>query len=161
MGVFGPTKEMRTQCHFRDDGTIEIRPLEIEDTFLIERGKDGEIRRGWKHFYRNQYPFPGHGKIKPDMVTLSYDRDIILDPFGILENDVANPKNSSRTVVDITDGSKVHLEGTTAWLSEVGEARRLKMMANRGKRTNTDKVILFLGVALMLQIFIIILQVVL
>ena len=82
--ILGKPKEKRTQLHFRDDGAFEFRRLEIEDTFLVEK-KNDEIIKGWKHFYRNQFPFAGYKGIKPDQVTLSYDRDIILDPYNLVD----------------------------------------------------------------------------
>jgi len=137
-------KERRTQLHFRDDGSFEFRKLEIEDTFLVEKNKD-EIIRGWKHFYRNQFPFVGFKSIKPDQVTMSFDRDIILDPYGLIKDDKDNPEKRE---------AKGQLVGVKAWLSDVGEARRLKMMANRSKSKSYNMIIIFLGSALMIELLI-------
>lgn len=144
---FGIPKERRTQLYFRDDGAFLFRQLEIEDTFLVERDNNGEITKGWKHFFRNQFPFDGYKNIKRDQVTLSYGRDIILDPYNLIQDDEDNPqKGTAKVVLDVVNGEK-QLKGTKAWLSDVGEARRLKMMANRSKSTNYNKVVMFLGVA--------------
>lgn len=151
--IGGTPKEQRTQLHFRDDGTFEFRRLDIEDTFLVEK-KNEEIIRGWKHFYRNQFPFAGYKGIKADQATLSYDRDIILDPFGLIEEDEDNPEKRSKVVLDAAGGNK-EIKGTRAWLSEIGEARRLKLMANRAKKSNYNKIIIFLGVALLFELLII------
>lgn len=153
-GILGNPKEKRTQLHFRDDGTFEFRRLEIEDTFLIEKGKDNEIVRGWKHLYRNQFPFAGYKSIKADQVTLSYDRDIILDPYKLIEDDEDNPQKRTKVVADAVEGSK-EVKGTRAWLSDIGEARRLKLLANRAKSSNYNKIIIFLGSALMVELLII------
>lgn len=151
-GILGKPKERRTQLHFRDDGTFEFRKLEIEDTFLVERNKE-EIVKGWKHFYRNQFPFAGFKSIKPDQVTLSYDRDIILDPYEITKDDEDNPEKSTRVIQD--DTQRFEQRGVKVWLSSVGEARRLKMMANRAKSSSYNRIILFLGSALMVELLII------
>jgi len=144
--IFGTNqKDNRTQLHFRDEGTFEFRTLPIEDTFLVEKVKD-EIVRGWKHFYRNQFPFPGYKGMRSDLVTLSYDRDIILDPYGLVKDDRDNPEKKT---VQGQPG------GVRAWLIEIGEARRLKMMANRSKTKNYNMVIIFLGSALMIELLII------
>jgi len=146
-------KERRTQLHFRDDGSFEFRKLEIEDTFLVEKNNE-EILRGWKHFFRNQFPFAGYKSIKADQVTLSYDRDIILDPYGLIQGDKDSPDNRSvRVVTGATKDAK--RTGVELWLADVGEARRLKMMASRAKATNYNKVILFLGSVLIMQLLII------
>lgn len=150
--ILGTPKEKRTQLHFRDDGTFEFRRLEIEDTFLIER-KGDEIVRGWKHLYRNQFPFAGYRSIKPDQVTLSFDRDIILDPYNLVGGE-DDPAKSAKVVLDAVEGEK-EIKGTRAWLSDIGEARRLKLLANRAKKNNYNKIIMFLGVALMIELLII------
>lgn len=155
--ILGKPKERRTQLHFRDDGAFEFRRLEIEDTFLVEKDKD-EIIRGWKHFYRNQFPFAGYKGIKPDQVTLSYDRDIILDPYNLIRGDEGNPEKRTKMVLDAVEGDK-EIKGTRAWLSDIGEARRLKLLANRAKSSNYNKVIIFLGSALMVELLIIGLEV--
>lgn len=152
LNITGPPKEKAFQLHFRDDNSFEFRQLDIEDTFLIEKDKE-EIKRGWKHFYRNQFPFAGYKNMKRGQVTLSFDRDIILDPYGIIANDVDNPEKREKTVIDMF-GGETKLKGTRAWLSDVGEARRMKMMANRAKNNNYDKIILFLGCGLVIQLLI-------
>jgi hypothetical protein len=152
--IFGTPKERRTQLHFRDDGSAEFRLLDIEDTFLVEKDKDGEITRGWKHFYKNQFPFAGYKGIKPDQVTLGYDRDIILDPYNLVEKDKDNPNQSKKVLTDVVNKHK-QVTGVQAWLSDVGEARRLKLMAKRSTKSNYNKIIWFLGGTLMFELIII------
>lgn len=154
LGISFKSQERRTQLHFIDDGTFEFRKLDIEDTFLVERNKDGDIVRGWKHFYRNQFPFAGYKGIPRDQVTLSFDRDIILDPYGLSENDKDNPEKRGQALAATVEGKK-QLQGTPAWLSEVGEARRLKILANRSKNTNYNKIVIFLGIALFFELLVI------
>lgn len=147
--------ERRTQLHFMDAGTLNFRNLDIEDTFLVEKDNNGEITRGWPHYYRNQFPFAGYKGIKAGQVTLSFDRDIILDPYGLIKDDVDNPdKAPEKTVMNI-DTKSEKVSGVQSWLSSIGEARRLKMMANRGKDSNYNKLMYFLGAGLMLEFIII------
>jgi hypothetical protein len=150
MGIFaglqGTPKESRTQLFFRDDGKFIFRRLELEDTFLQEK-KDGAIVAGWKHFFKTQFPFPGYGRIPADMVTLGFSRDIILDPLGMIPSD-EKPKA----------GENRDREGRTmpkAWLVDVGNARRLKMIAARGQSQMTDKLVWILGGALLLELLIV------
>lgn len=152
--ILGTPKEQRTQLHFRDDGTCEFRKLDIEDTFLVEKDKNGEIVKGWKHFYNNQFPFAGYKGIKSDQITLGFDRDIILDPYGLIETDKDNPNKSQKILNEAAVKSK-QSTGIQAWLADVGEARRLKMMANRAKTSNYNKIILFLGITLIMGLIII------
>ena len=144
-GLRGTPKESRTQFFFRDDGKFIFRRLELEDTFLQEK-KDGEIVAGWKHFFKTQFPFSGYGNITADMVTLGFSRDIILDPAGIV------PKEDKPKTGKTVDG-----EGRTLpkpWLVDVGNARRLKMIATRGQSQVTDWLIWILGSALILELLI-------
>lgn len=145
MGLFsfGPPKEKRTQLFFRDDGKFQFRKLELEDTFLVEKNKDDVVQKGWKHFYRNQFPFEGYKGIPADMVTMSFARDVLLDPYDLVETR------------DKPDKGKGLVSEVISWLVEVGTMRRLKMIAKRGKISTYDKIVLFLGAAFMCQVLII------
>ncbi len=81
MGLFSTTKEMRTQLFFRDDNKFQFIKREVKYSCLIE-SKGEELIRAWKHFYCNQFYFPGYKNIPADNVTLGFTRDIILDPFN-------------------------------------------------------------------------------
>jgi hypothetical protein len=172
MGLFsfGPTKESRTQLLFRDEGSFEFRRLEIEDTFLVEKKdgkKDSDIVRGWKHFYENQFPFPGYGRIPADMVTLGFNRDIILDPYGIVKREELPPEEKQTGEGDALvlawpqgNGHKGRLFNKgQPWLVEVGHARRLKILAKRGRASIYDKIVYFIGATLLLEIVIILIKV--
>lgn len=138
MSIFGPPKEKRTQLYFRDDGKFTFRKLRIEDTFLVEK-KGDDIIKGWKHFYKLQFPFVGLGgsalelkkAIGSDMVTLGYDRDIILDPFGIVD-DKEKP-DKKRAIND------------NPWITDVAEGQRYKAQNKPGNRLLVEKITLILG----------------
>lgn len=77
---------------FRDDLTVIFRKLPIKHTALQEIKNDTVIR-GWKHFYKTQYPFNGYKGLPSGMVTLSFERDIVLDPHEILDENDLPPKH--------------------------------------------------------------------
>lgn len=150
---FGVPKEKRTQLFFRGDGRFEFRRMELEDAILVEKNKEGEVTSGWPHFYQAQYPFPGYKNIPADMVTLSHARDIILDPHKLVPiNELPDIKPDEKRKSGNNDNMKT-------WLANIGKASRLKIMAKRSKTKATDKIIVFLGTALMLQIVILLITV--
>jgi len=74
-------KEKKTQLYFRDDNKFHLVKRELEYSCLVEK-KGEDLKRGWKHFYGNQFFFPGYKRMSADAVTLGFARDIILDPFN-------------------------------------------------------------------------------
>jgi len=85
MNLFGTQKEQRTQLYFRDDGRFIFRKLDIENTFLVEKTKTGEASKAWMLRYKLLKRFDGFKGIGADMVTVSYARDIVFDPFSQLK----------------------------------------------------------------------------
>ena len=73
-------KEYKTQLFFTDDNRFRFVKRQLEYSCLVEKDH-GELYRAWKHFYANQFYFPGYKNISADTVTLGFSRDIILDPF--------------------------------------------------------------------------------
>lgn len=80
MGILEGKKQVKTQLYFRDDHKFQFIKRPLENTCLVERNK-GELYMAWKHFFSNQYFFPGYKSISADNITISCGRDIILDPF--------------------------------------------------------------------------------
>lgn len=74
-------KEYKTQLYFKENNNFKFIKRELEYSCLVEKA-NGEIVRGWKHFFGNQLYFPGYKNITADTVTLGFARDIILDPFN-------------------------------------------------------------------------------
>lgn len=135
--IFGAPKEHRTQLFLRDDGKFIFRKMRIQDTFMVEK-KGDEVIKGWKHFFRLQFPFHGYKNMKPDMVTLAFDRDIILDPFGIMKDGDKPEKNKP-----INENK---------WISDVAETQRYKHQAKPGAQLLLNKVTIFLGVATLIMV---------
>lgn len=137
MNIFGPPKEKRTQLFFRDDGKFIFRKMLIEDTFLVEK-VDNNIIKGWKHFFKLQFPFAGLKGIGADMVTLGFDRDIILDPYNLVDD---KDKPDIRKKINEND-----------WVTEVAEGQRYKAQNKPGSMLMVDKVTVFLGVAVLIMV---------
>jgi hypothetical protein len=149
MGMFGEPIEKSLQLYFRDDGRFIFRFLELLETIMVERNKEKAIIRGWKHIFGNQFPFVGYKNIPSGKVTLGFNRDVILDPYKL----VPDSEKPDKGAVD-TKGL-VRIKSIVKWLTDIGEARRLKLMAKRGKNSSYDRIIMFLGIGFMLEIVII------
>jgi len=81
---FGSGSIERTgQILIKDNGNIRFRSLEISDASLVEK-INGVVIKGWRHFFKLQFPFMGYGKIPAGSYTLSHERDIVYDPFNLL-----------------------------------------------------------------------------
>ena len=135
MNILGPPKEKRTQLFFRDDGKFTFRKLFIEDTFLVEKRGD-DIVKGWKHFFKLQFPFAGLKGIAADMVTLGFDRDIILDSYNLVDE---NDKPDKHRKINDND-----------WITDVAEGQRYKAQNKPGSMLLLDKITVFLGVAVLI-----------
>lgn len=77
--------ERTGQLLFRDNGNFRFRQIEISEASLVEKLK-GIVIKGWRHFFKLQFPFEGIKGIKAGMFTLSHERDIVYDPFNILSD---------------------------------------------------------------------------
>ena len=106
-------KEYKIQLYFQDDDKFRFVRRLVEYSCLVEKGK-GELVRGWKHFFGNQYYFAGYKGISAGTITLGFARDIILDPFNkIPTGDTVSEKPKSR------DAS-----GLKKWIAKIAENQR-------------------------------------
>jgi hypothetical protein len=128
-------KERRTQLFFRDDGKFQFRKLEIEHGAQVEKQND-EIIKAWPHFYGLQKVFNGFKGIGADMVTIAFDRDIILDIYDQLSPD-EKPEKGHQLI--------------KSWISRIGEGQRYKVQNKPGSMLLWDKITMFLGTALVLE----------
>lgn len=133
-------KPKRTQLHFRDDGQFEFRKLDILDGFLVEKQVQDVVVKAWLLFYKLQKRFKGYKKIGSDMVTISFDRDIVLDTFGQLR-DAEKPEKGSNLKKD--------------FVSKIATAKCYKHEHSGKKRDLYDKMVLFFGIALVCELLII------
>lgn len=125
MGIFD-NKEQKLQLYFYEDNSFEFKKRPLEHFCLLEKDGD-DIKRAWKHFYGNEFYFPGYKSIPAGMVTLGYARDIILDPFDKI------PKG---TEINQKPGKDQIKE----WISKIAENMRHVYRAKRNTMTTGDKV---------------------
>ena len=118
--------EKKTQLFFFDDNSFQFIKRPLKYSCFVEE-VDGNIIRGWKHFYGNQLNFPGYKNMAADTVTLGHARDIILDPFDkIPTGKEVNQKPTKDTLTD--------------WIAKVAENQRHTYRAKRSTMTTGDKV---------------------
>jgi len=123
LGIKTSQIERGTQLHFFDDGTFEFRKMPIEDSFLVEKNAKGDITRAWVMYFKLLKRFPGFKNIDSGMVTLSYGRNIILDPFNQLsdaEKPMEKGKFKSSFVKQIAE-SKCYQHEQKAKTSLIGD----------------------------------------
>ena len=104
-------KEYKTQLYFQDDNKFRFTRRQVEYSCLVEKQK-GNLVRAWKHFFGNQFYFPGYRGISADTVTLGFNRDIILDPF-----------NKIPTGEAVSEKPKDAL-GLKKWIAKIAENQR-------------------------------------
>lgn len=121
-GLFGG-KEKRLQFFSHDDNTVELRRMPVEESSLVEKNNSNEIVRAYPLFHKSQYSFNGYGSIPADMVTLGYERDIILDPHNILKDD-DKPEKGDGLVKE--------------WIKNIAETQRYKIQSKPAARTLID-----------------------
>ena len=129
-------RQKRTQLHFRDDGRFQFRRLEILDGFLVDRVGE-EIVSAWLMTYKLLKRFNGYRHIGSDMVTLCYDRDILLDNFNQLA-DAEKPDQG----IDLKK----------AFVTNIATAKCYRHERGKKSRTIYDKMVLFLGTAIILEV---------
>ncbi len=127
------------QLHFRDDGQFEFRKLEIEDSFLAEKQQQ-IVTAAWLMIYKLLKRFRGYGKIGSGMVTISFDRDIVLDSFNQL-SDAEKPEKGN-------DLKK-------KFVKNIATAKCYRHEHGRKPKTLMDKLVLYMGSAIILEVLII------
>lgn len=105
-------KEFKTQLYFQDDDKFRFVKRQVEFSCLVEKAK-GELVRGWKHFFGNQYYFAGYRGLSAGTVTLGFARDIILDPF-----------NKIREGVAVSEKPKADDTSLKKWIAKISENQR-------------------------------------
>ena len=124
MSLFTLGKERKTQLFFRDDNKFQFVKRSLMYSCLVEKSK-GVLVRAWKHFFGNQFYFPGYKNMSADTVTLGFNRDIILDPF-----------NKVPTGAEVSKKPDVKGDGLIKWIAKIAENQR---HIYRTERKNTFK----------------------
>jgi len=134
-GILGTPKEQRTQLYFRDDGGFQFRKLDVEDGFLVEKNKAREIIKAWMMRYKLLKRFDGFKSISADMVTLSFARDIVFDPFNQLKEGEKPDKGAVLV---------------KSFVSKIAEAKCYKHEQTAKGSLFMDKLVVFLGATMIL-----------
>lgn len=135
MSLLGLPKERRIQLYFRDDGGFQFRKLDVEDTFLVEKNRAGEATKAWMLRYKLLKRFDGFKNIGADMVTISYARDIVFDPFKQL-NESEKPEKGKELVKE--------------FIQKIATAKCYQHERTAKGSTFTDRITLFLGITMVL-----------
>jgi hypothetical protein len=128
--------------YFYDDGTFKFEKRLFTDSCLVDK-KDNNVVKAWKHFYSADLRFDGFKNIKADMVSLGFDRDFILDPFNKVPV-TDTPNAGGKPKATESDIKK--------WTAQVAESQRYKVMNKPGNMLIYDKITIFLGVGLILEL---------
>jgi hypothetical protein len=141
MGFFSNNESKKTQLYLRDDRKFQFIKRPLKHSCLVEE-KDGKFNRAWKHFYNAEIPFSGYKNISGDSVTLSFARDIILDPYNKIkvgENPNEKPRASTQDL--------------TKWIAKIATNMRHIYSAKRETRTMGDVLFwLIVGVDIIIAI---------
>lgn len=85
MGILGEKKERGIQLKIRDDGDFVFRELDIIDSFLVEYDGQNNAKKAWMMPFKLLKNFNGlKGVFKAGRVIVSYERDIVYDPYNQL-----------------------------------------------------------------------------
>jgi len=141
MGLFSETKERRTQVLIRDDGTFQIRKLNVLDSFLVEKDNNDNIIRAWLMPYKLLKRFDGYKNMSADMVTLSGERDIILDLFD--ELNIADKPGGG-------ESGKTMQEKIAKFIGRVAASTCYRIERTAKPKSSLDKVVNYLGAAIAL-----------
>lgn len=133
-------KEKKTQIYFRDDNKFHFIKRELEFSCLVEKAAD-VLKRGWKHFYGNQFFFPGYKKLSADSVTLGFARDIILDPF-----------NKIPTGESVGEKPSKDKNSLVKWIAKIAENQRHTYRSKRQVSRTNDIINWSLSIVLLIMI---------
>lgn len=130
-----------TRLHFKDNRHFKFEKTEVEDSFLLEK-RNGRLTRAWEMVYKLQVPFLGFKKIPRDMVSLTFDRDVIFDPFNILGDKEKPTGYVSRLSKQV---------GVDMWVSDITKMQQYKRQEESSKRMaqTTQMVLLAIPTVLM------------
>ncbi len=94
MGLLGVPVEYGTQLLLRDDRTFIFRKLKIAESSLVDYVHEKPVI-AWPMLYKLMKRFEGYARIGAGMVTICYNRDIILDPLHQMPEKTKPVKGSS------------------------------------------------------------------
>ena len=131
------------QLLLHDDHSFEFVRREVIDTCLVETkgsGDEKEYLHAWLHRHDNQFAIAGYQSVPPGLVTVSTERDIIEDVFGVIPA-VELPGGKVEKNRNGRGSSPME-----QWDGTIVDARVRKMQGNRAKSHGSDKVITTLAI---------------
>ena len=104
MGILDPGPERAMQLYFHDEPKVTFRRLELDGAAMIVRNRTNKeaLEMAFLHYYQTIFPFNGYKNISAGGVTLGFSRDIVLDPFPILSEELRPPKRGGLNCPFIT-----------------------------------------------------------
>lgn len=154
-------KEKGWQVLIPDDDTFWFRRLDLDDLFLVERDKQKMVTSGWPDLNANKFPCPGYkpAHIPPCRVTFCTRRDIIYEVVpGIVPR---NQRPDGGRAMDRKIGSRFSIESemdrlrdVVAWCAHHGNQRLLRIAAKKSKQPAMDRLIMWLGIGFLIELFI-------
>ena len=147
MSIFQVSREEKgSQLLFRDDGSFLMRKLLIEDGFLLEKDSNGISRRAWMQFYKLLKEYPGYSfvKIGADMITVSFNRDVLFDPFGQLNTD---------------EKPTMGQDLKKSFVTKIADAKCYRHEVNAKPNNHMDKITTYLGVVVIMLVIAVLIKV--
>ncbi len=138
--LFGTPKEKGTQLYFRDDARATFRKLPIEDASMVQKDKDGNMVAGWVYHYKKLFDFLGYKSIPAGKLTLAFNRSPDLEYCDMLEKDEKFPKDGKLD---------------SPYVSRIAADRCYKIDSSTKGNSSVNKVIMFFGSGILLELIII------
>ncbi len=135
----GATRGKRTQLMFYDDFTVAFRELDIQDGAFVVKGTSDELTDAWDAPNKLILPFEGMGKLRKSAVIMCIESDIIFDPFNKLSDN---------------DKPTIGPDLIKKRISKKAEAIRYRHQAKPGESLIMNRVTLFLGIAIIMEMLI-------
>lgn len=129
----------RLQMHFYDNGNVEFRYRDIVGQSSTEFDQTKEPVLSWLDRFETLYQCEGYKNIPRDAVQLTCSRYILLELHDILQQKDRPPE----------DGSLDH-----PYLSNIADDRAIQVSKLKKPRTIYEKLTLWLGLALILEIIV-------
>jgi len=127
------------QLYHYDNGDLEFIKRPMVGGSPTELDENAMPKRSWVDYYQELYPFDGYRSIPADAVQLAYGRHFHMEVHDILEDDNKPPDKS---------------ELDSPFISAIAEARAVEITRAAKPHSSYDRLILFLGSSLVLEVII-------
>lgn len=127
------------QLFHHDNGELEFIKRPLIGGSPTELDENGLPKGSWIDYYQTLYPFDGYKNIPADAVQLAYGRHFHMEIHNILDEKARPPDKS---------------ELDSPFISAIAESRAVEITRTAKPHSMNDRLILFLGIALVLEILI-------